>query len=530
MREKILNGIGLGLLAVCFIAALGRIAVMKLGSNHEGQKQVIVRIAHWQLENGPKEAFDKIAQEYMRLHPGVKVEPLPIPEKIYPNWAITQLIGETAPDIIQVRTWDNTLTRFFVPLSELADKPNPYNKGTDLEGVPLRQTFFDGMEGGYSPLLLEYYWIPVSASSIRLFYNLDLLEEITGSRQLPVTYEEFISLCEKIAQYARAEKLPLVPIAGSSYNAPFLMKGLFSSQTQKLSEQLSDIGTLTDDPIGRTSDWLEGRWSFETEAVRSGLALMRETGQYMQPGFIQLMRDDATLLFIQRRAVIICTGSWDATSIRQQVRFRVGVTPIPYPSAENPRFGKFTLGALSEAGTNAAVSFGLTRKAPNAEVARDFLLFLASRQANQIWTDVSGWIPAIVGTRPGSEVQPFLPVADGYLAGLQPTVGDGPDTTRLFNTSLHLLVNPMGSVESFIKAAKDKYPDALASDLRRNLRANVGLIQRGDTQFAALEWTARGKKNEAARRLDIFLQADSANQRQYYRARLTLEKAGQPTQ
>ncbi len=529
MREKILNGIGFGLLAVCFVVALGRIVVMKLGFSHEGQRQVTVRIAHWQLENGPKEAFDKIAQEYMHLHPGVKVEPLPIPEKIYPNWALTQLIGETAPDIIQVRTWDNTLTRFFVPLSELVDKPNPYNKGTDLEAVPLRQTFFDGMEGGYHPLLLEYYWVPVSASSVRLFYNLDLLEEITGSRQLPATYEEFVALCEEIARYAKAERLPLVPIAGSSYNAPFLMKGLFSSQTQRLSEQLSDLGTLADDPIGRISDWLEGRWSFETEAVRSGLTLMRETGQYMQPGFIQMMRDDATLLFVQRRAVIICTGSWDATSIRHQVRFRVGVTPIPYPSAENPKYAKFTLGALSEAGTNAAVSFGLTRKAPNAEVARDFLLFLASRQASQIWTDVSGWIPAIVGTRPSSEVQPFLPVSDGYLAGLNPSVGNGPDTTRLFNTSLHLLVNPMGSVDSFIQTVKNRYPDTLISDLRRNLRANVDLIQRGDTQLAALGWIAREKK-EAAHRLDIFLQADSANQRQYYRARLTLEKAGQPTQ
>src|SRR5207253_9887425 len=125
-------------------------------------RQITIRFAHWQLENGPRDAFEKIAAEYSKLHPGISVEQLPIPERIYPNWFITQLVGGMAPDLIQIGKGSNDerLTRFFTPLSDLASSPNPYNKGTDLEGVPMRETLFDGMEGGFVQNLIEFYAVP----------------------------------------------------------------------------------------------------------------------------------------------------------------------------------------------------------------------------------------------------------------------------------------------------------------------------------------------------------------------------------
>src|SRR5439155_13312137 len=131
--------------------------------------------------------------------PEVTVEQLPIPERIYPNWFITQLVGKTAPDLIQLGKGSNDerLTRYFTPLSDLASSPNPYNKGTDLEGVPMRETLFDGMEGGFVQNLIEYYGVPISGASIRVFYNLDLLRAITGREVMPAAYEELVAVCRQ---------------------------------------------------------------------------------------------------------------------------------------------------------------------------------------------------------------------------------------------------------------------------------------------------------------------------------------------
>ncbi|HWL51639.1 MAG TPA: extracellular solute-binding protein [Chthoniobacteraceae bacterium] len=535
MREKLFNFIGLALLALCFAASLVRTLSRHASTSEDGQPQrITIRFAHWQLEDGPREAFARIAAEYSRLHPEVRIEQLPIPERVFSSWLVTQLVGGTAPDIIELGKGleIGQLVRYFVPLSDLAEAPNPYNHGTPLEGLPLRETFFDGMEGGYNPLLLEYYGVPISGGSIRLFYNLELLERITGSRRLPRTSGELMALCEKIARHAAKEGVPLVPIAGSRYNAPFLMEALFSSQTQKLAETLNPPGIIDGNPVAQASGYLEGRWNLRSDAVRSGLTLMREVGRAMQPGFSQIMRDDATLLFVQNRAVMICTGSWDATSIRRQITFPLGVSPIPFPSPNDPVYGPHTLGARSEAGVNAGISFGLTRYSSHPEVAADFLLFLASRQANQLWTDVSGWIPSILTTRPGPEVEPFLPVLEGWLPGLMPSISKGfADTSRLFNTSFHLLVSPFGSVEAMIDTLEDDYPEAIRRDLERERLKRIQILQRGDTQLAALAWLARDPAAPPAdrARLDLLLQADSTNQRNFYRTRFALEKAGTPS-
>ena len=529
MREKIFNGIGISLLVLCFVVALTRIVLMKSATTSGGKKQITLRLAHWQLENGPREAFDAMAREYMRQNPHIRVEQIAIPERIYPNWLITQLVGQTAPDLIEIGIGitDELLARYFVPLTPVVGQPNPYNRGTSMEKTPLRETFFDGMEGGYNQNLFEYYSAPISGGTIRMYYNLDLLESITGSRELPKTYEELVSLCEKTEAYAREHHAPLVPIAGSRYNGPILMNMLFSSQTQKLAARVALPGTLETDPITTAASYLDGQWNVETPEVRSGLELMRDVGQYMQPGFIQLMRDDATLLFVQKRAVMICSGSWDATSIRLQSSFDLGVGQIPFPSRDNPKYGPYTEGAISEAGTNAGIGFGITRNSPHQKEALDFLLFLASRQANQIWTDVSGWIPSVLGVNAGKEVAPFLPKAEGYLRGLQVTIGGAfADTGRVFNTNFHLLVSPIGGVDAFTRAIRDEYPETLVSDLRRYVLTQRNLVQRGDTQLAALGWMAghHPENAELGQRFDTFLQADSFNQQQFYRARLLVEQ------
>jgi len=520
MKERILNAIGIGLLSICFVVALGRILWPKeRGST--GEDVVTIRIAHWQLESGVREAINAMAREYEKLHPDVRIQQIPIPERIYPNWLITQLIGGTAPDIIQIGmgSTEERIARFFVPITELVEQPNPYNKGTELEKVPMLNTFFDGMQGGYQETLLEYYSVPLSGTSIRVYYNLALLKEITGSAKLPTSYRDFIDLCKATVAFAKANNRTIVPIAGSKYNGPLLMNALFASQTQKLMDQLSPTGTLIADTT-LTMEWLaQNKWSPNSPEVLSGLTLMREVSEFLQPGFMQLQRDDATFYFVQGRSLMICSGSWDSTSIRSQSPFAVGVGRIPFPTPDDPEFGPFTKGRISEAGAVSAVSFGLTRSSENPAIAQDFLLFLGSQPANRVWTNVSRWIPAVVGVEPHPDAAPFQPLMDGYAPGFPlPNQANQPDSARIYNTNINDLFGPEGSPQKFANRLLEGNLEAQKSDLARLIRTTSMNSKRRDTVVAALAVQRVKDPGDAKldEKLDEALQSIAFIERGYY--------------
>ncbi|MDB6095195.1 MAG: transporter substrate-binding protein [Verrucomicrobia bacterium] len=495
-----------------------------------------IRLAHYQLETGARQAFDQIGAAYMQLHPEVEIIQMPVPERIYRNWLVTQLVGETVPDLVEIQldaeTSDDRIARFFTPLSDLAEAPNPYNRGTELEGVRLRETYLDGMKGGYFDNLLDYYAVPISCPTVRMYYNLDLLKKITGRTVLPADYVEFMDLCRRTAAYAARERPALVPVAGSRSNGLGLMIRMFDSQTQRLDSRLAPVGLIYENAaegsVRHATDYLHGSWSLDSPEIRSGFEMMRAVGGEMQPGFVQSERDESARRFANGLALMISTGSWDAWSLRQQVTFPVGAGPLPYPSVNDPDYGQYTLGAPSEAGIRATGCFGLARSSRHPETAKDFLQFLASRQGNQLWTNASGWPPAIMGTQVTAEIAPFLPVREGYVPGFPPNISlvGFMEVTRCYTVNLHLLLGPRGSTEAFVRAVKPLYGTAVQADLRRIQHDILSQVQGRDSQFAALAWIAREQpeKLEARQRLDQFLQAESLAERRYYQAKMALPR------
>jgi ABC-type glycerol-3-phosphate transport system substrate-binding protein len=140
------------------------------------QHKIVLRMAHWQLEPGiVKAVYAAIADyEKMKKEQGVDVEVLqiPVPEEGYFQYVNTQLIGRTAPDMIECglggssELWQKFYARYFMPLDEYVDKPNPYNAGTPFADVPWRDTYFDQMLGGYEENLQSYFRVPLSAFTV----------------------------------------------------------------------------------------------------------------------------------------------------------------------------------------------------------------------------------------------------------------------------------------------------------------------------------------------------------------------------
>jgi raffinose/stachyose/melibiose transport system substrate-binding protein len=485
-----LHWLGLIALTVAFALSSGRLAWRWLATKAEGEQVTVVRIAHWQLESGMREAFADAAAAYQRIHPSVRIQQVVVPERHYQTWTTTQLVGGTGPDIMQYRFSDPALlARFFIPLSRSLDQINPYNEGSSLAGQPWRETFADGLTNPISRCepLGEVFGIPFTTVTVRIFYNVPLFERLTGRRSPPATLDEFFAAAEQIRERSNLEGRPIAPLAGSLFTANMLVTHLFNSQMQGLANSPDGPASM----IYRGSDQalalLNGRLKLREEPMFSGFGIMEAAINALPSGFAQSAREDAAYQFSQGRAAMILAGSFDDASLRQESAFEVAVFPLPMPSPGAGRFGRLPLGPLPESTTRVGGVFGVNRQSPHPEVAIDFLRFLSSYEGSLRFTSISRWPPIVRNVIMPSEIRVFAPVVEGYPAGFDLGALQGlPDTQRvLLQHSLVALQGPGGGLEAYLQQVERDLPRALRSDLERHQRRTGQTISWMDTVIAA---------------------------------------------
>ena len=539
MRTRIttiFNGAGILFLIGCFAASV--FFNLARTVRESDPEFTTIRFAHFHLHGGMRKSYKLIAGEFMRRNPGIRVQQIDVPIGVFPAWLSTQLISENTPDIMLISGdfTDDRLARYVEPITAYLGQPNPYNAGTALENVPWRDTFVDGLYAGRSFIqfqkLQEYLSIPITVQTIRLFYNQDLYKRIMGGAPTPSTFDEYVELCEEVVRFSSRSGEKIVPMAGSKYNTIRLLQVLFSSQTQMLAAELVEhrnesVDTRLDVALG----FLKGSLTLNHPSLRDACRLTREFCQYMQDGFMQINREDATFLFAQEHALMIVSGSWDVTTFQTECQFPIGVIPIPLPLREHPVYGKNVLTRPVEPAYGVA-NFGIMVRSEHKEEALDFLRFLTSTTANQILADTSGWVPVIVGVDVPEPTKPFLPFLEGYLPGFHFTYNHiGPETTGVFYTYLYKLLEPSGSVDAFIDAAQEEMLEAMVTDFGTYLRDQKRNVTRLDTSIGAgRELVAREVENQAWRdKFSNSYRAQNQSESRYYWLRyelLSLEEAG----
>jgi len=522
-REKFLNSIGFLLLAACFAYSLVKIAQRR--SAEQDKSVTTIRFAHWQLEAGTKAALDAVAAEYIKKHPKVKIDQILIPERVFATWLTTRLVGGNPPDLVALGfgITDDRMARYFTPLSEEVVKPNPHNAGTALEDVPWRDTFIDGLASAPGLFnLFEYYGIPCSMVTTRLYYNAPLFEKVTGSKVPPATYEELTEVFEAVRVY-NEKGGNLVAIAGSKYNSPVLMNALFAAQTQKLNLEL-DRRRVMRFAGAPYPAFFDGSFDLFSPAIRSALELSREIGKNMPQGFLSLAREDATFSFVQQRSLMIATGSWDVQSLRQESSFEVAAIRFPLPSRQNPQYGAYTLGPGSEAETGGAVNFGLTRDAPNPEAALDFLKYLTSIEGNRIFSEKSNWLPSIVSVPVPEAIAPFAPVSEGYPSGFILEWTGGPEVKRIYENAFHRLVRPDGGVDQFLEYFEPRYAQAMVLDMELTIKNGLRTLSMQDTTWIALRALEQGGDPRSGAKAASLQEVQAIGENSYYSRRYDLDE------
>lgn len=483
----------MALLAGAYLFSAGRL-LLRPGAAVVDPNIEIIRFAHWQIEPGVREAFKAIAADYMALHPQVRVEQLDIPGRAWKQWLRTGLIGGTAPDLIELASYENPddmLARYFTPITSRLEEPNPYNAGEpDLRNLSWRQSYTaelvpNEVQHYFSLNLLEYYGAPSAIVTVRVFYNRRLFQEALGEDRPPRTFDEFVALCEALARRAEVTQQPVSPLAGAAFNLTQLTDGLFSAASQRDALMLDISRDLEMSRHEALINYVRGRWSLTTPAVRAGLQTVEAFGRYMAPGWSQLNREDAMLQFLQGRAAMLATGTWDAGGILTQANFPVGAFKMPVFRPGDPKYGRGMLGPVSEANTFAAVAFGLTRTSRHPERAIDFLRFLTSRQSNAKFSRISTWLPVIKGVPVPKVSEAFRPVENGYVGGINIRFL-GVRANEVMLQHLYLLSGQGASADAYIAGTRRIYDRIVPEELTRLAHINHETLRQKDSVLAGL--------------------------------------------
>ena len=465
---------------------------------------VVIRLGHWQLEASVREGIDEMAREYRQTHPNVIVIQDAIPEGTYGQWVSTQLMGGTAPDIMQVgamlpdNIWLSYYNRYFAPLTRYVNTPNPHNAGTEIADLPLRRTFKDGMKTAYVTEMQEYMSVPLSQFGVRIFYNKDLLKKITGSDVAPLDYRKFLAVCEKIRSTTNpASGAAYIPIAGSAYHFGHWDGMMFSPVTYGAFRR-ADFNR--DGFVGNDETFVAfktGLLDFTYPSYACWLKMLREVTDYFQVGYTGLGRDEAVFLFAQQRAVFMTTGTWDARSLQEQAagHFEVGIMDFPIPSRDDPVYGGVVEGRIYES-PGSGFRFGISRNSKHFDVALDFLLFLASQKGNEKLNGIIGWIPAIVGT----ELDPLLKAFEPHLEGIYGNVNFnlGGNTAVTWGQIYSLYQVNQISLDEFAKRFTEYYLKNGLTDFMEQQRDWRRGMQRNEQYLAGVRGRAILATEEAA--------------------------------
>ena len=412
----------LGILLLIGALGVSLLRVMTIEKTYFDSSKKTIRIAHWQLELGFREALQGVINAYEKEHPDVRVIQMPVTEKVYAQWLNTHMISGTAPDLLEMgfaklASDDQYRARFLLPITELIDSPNPYNKGTPLESLPWRETFIDGMRGGYSASLQDYYAAPTSFFSVRMFYNKQMLREATGSDTPPRTFGELMAVCAKVRELGTRTGRSLVPISSGSSNAGMLLDRynvpFTSSYEAALDEDLSGNITQMETYAGLTA----GLVSMNDPAVKAMFECQKRLATEFPNGFMAVGRDQAAFMFVQGNAAFITTGSWDGMSLFQQSKFDVGVINIPIPG-QGEEWSQYVTGRGNEATTAGGAAFALYKFSRNIDTAIDFLRFLTSLKQNENFNAAAEWLPIILGGKPSERMKAFMPDPRGFSSAV----------------------------------------------------------------------------------------------------------------
>lgn len=313
------------------------------------------------------QVMDTLDKEFEANHPGVKIERVAKTLddlKVTLKLAMSQTDG---PDVAQVNQGRSDMGAMvqgglLLPLNDYSAK----YKWTDKfsSSVLNRNSFTeDGKTFGTGNL----YGVSPTGEVVGVYYNKDLFEK--NGWKVPTTFDEFQALLAQI------KAAGVTPIAFGDLDG---WPGI---------HEFSSVQHLLVTPQ-YMNDFVYGvnNVSFDTPENQEAAKTMQDWVDkgYFTDGFLGIGYDDVTKLFKDGKAAMSITGSWLAGELISDTSYKFGFFLMPQKTADAKAY------AIGGVG----IPFAIRKTTANPDLAAEYLDFMVSDRAAQIWAD-SSIIPAM---------------------------------------------------------------------------------------------------------------------------------------
>jgi raffinose/stachyose/melibiose transport system substrate-binding protein len=357
------------MLLLLFLILTGCVPAKETTEEESGSKKdenVTLKVMF--MEQSAAKALESLANKFTKENPTIKIEYQFTPNSQYKGVIRPQLLSGEGPDLFMV----------YYDLASFTD---------DLSKEPWVENMLPAVKDAITinGKLIE---MPMTAAGYAVFYNKEIFEKLNLA--VPTTYEEFLSVAEKIKQAG------ITPLAMG-------MKDGFvpnSAITQLLGTFYAEKGD------NYYKDLYEGKEKIaENDHFKAGINQFVELNKkgYFSKGVLSGGYQEVYQEIAQGKAAMILQGTWlPGFTGSMNPDLKLGSFILPNPS------GKTTVQIFPD------WNFGVNKNSKNKEAAKKFLNFVAQPEnmgyLDKEWTSVPAFKNVTVDL--GESMV-------GYLEGLQ---------------------------------------------------------------------------------------------------------------
>jgi|SaaInl4_150m_RNA_FD_contig_21_922244_length_1810_multi_6_in_0_out_0_2 raffinose/stachyose/melibiose transport system substrate-binding protein len=367
-----------------------------------------------------------LADKYMEMYPGVKIEFIERPEsdQDYQAWVVTQIAGGTIPDIIfghATELEQYAPEGWFVDWMPYLQQPNPYIPGNkqwyDIFGkklVELRRSP-DG----------ALWSLPVCMVATIIYYNKDIFEEVGVSA--PATWEEFLTVQRKLKD---AGHTPLLFDMSTSMHLSWSYRVAISHFYEDKMKDIDVLGAGPDDVVSAEEfarAVKKGLIAATDPEHKATLALYPEWSNYWQKGYLT---KPAPGIFEQGKTAMWWHGIWQMVPLLSDplIDFEIGTFYAPQITTETSEYSTGEL--MRMIGGASGEQWAITKTAidnDTVDLCVDWIHYLTvPDNINAILEEAKKHAPLIKG---GDVLDMFAPFVDQAEAGVSPFIVE-----RFFST------------------------------------------------------------------------------------------------
>lgn len=349
---KLKKVMALILSAVMLTGAVSGCSTQKEEKKEDGSGKI--QLEFFTQKREAVDTFNKIIEEFNISQNEIVVTQniVPDPTSILMSRAATNDL----PDIIQVGGMQDSNTMQFMKEGHFLD----------LSGL----TCLDNVVDNYKESIKfqgKNYVVPISANFSGVFYNKDKFEEAGYS--VPATYDELIAIAEDIKEKGET---------------PFLFPDKDAWTLVQCWEDNID-GSARGDRKPTYDKLAAGETTFQEDSLfQESLQKVVDIRSYGQPDTLALGYDQAISDFATGKSYMFMQGIWALPSIKK-ASSQLNVGMFSFPSNDGDT--KVSMGI--------DVNLAVSSKCKNAEAAKKFIEFAASKDMVQLYVDNDYSLPCM---------------------------------------------------------------------------------------------------------------------------------------